>query len=111
MLGHIRTKMKKRTYLVGLCVSILVALAGIYISFRGVEWTWSTLFSLTKHDKLPDGVDSMVKTGLSSSEQMFILLFVGFTIILVLNGYLFFQTLRYRNDDLAASYEGSLVKR
>jgi len=102
MLGHIHAMMKKRNYLVGLCVSILFALAGIYISFRGVELTWGTLFSLTKHDKLPDGVDSMVKTGLSSSEQMFILLFVGFTIILVLNSYLLFRTLRYRNDDHVA---------
>jgi hypothetical protein len=97
-LGHIHTTMKKPTHL----VSILVALAGIYISFRGVERTCGILFSLTKHDKLPDGVDSMVKTGLSSSEQMFILLFVGFTIILVLNSYLLFRTLRQRKDDHVA---------
>jgi hypothetical protein len=101
-LGHIHTTMKKSTYLVGLCVSIMFALAGIYISFQGFELTWGTLFSLTKHDKLPDGVDSMVKTGLSSSEQMFILLFVGFTVVLVLNSYLLFRTLRQRKDDHVA---------
>jgi hypothetical protein len=94
--------MKKRAHLVSPCVSVLIALAGIYGSFRGFFWTAGTLFSLTKHNKLPDDVDSMVKTGLSSLVQLFELLFLGFVVILMFNVYLLFRIFRQRKNDHVA---------
>ena len=91
--------MTKRTYLVGLCLNLLVAIAGICISLRGPWHSWDTLVYLGKFDKPLGEFDSIVNTALSRSEHTFAWLFVGFMIFLVMNSYLLFGLYSKTNDN------------
>ena len=88
---HYCIPMKTRPYLISLCLSLLIALAGIYISCRGFWDSWGTLVYLGKFDKLPDDFDTAVKTALAHSDHRFALLLIGFTVILGLNSCLLYH--------------------
>lgn len=86
--------MNNRTHLIVLCLNLLSAIVGIYISLRGLWHSWGTLVYLGTFDKRPVNFDSMVNTGLTTSDHMFALLFVGFSVLVVFSGFLLLRTLR-----------------
>jgi zinc transporter ZupT len=93
--------MSKRTHLVSLCLTIVVAIVGVCISLRGIWYSWGMLVYLGKFDALPGQFDSVIKSELSSSEHMFVSLFIGFSIVLVLGAIFLADFILKRNEPVA----------
>ena len=78
--------MKKRTLLlIGFCGNLLIALAGVLLSFRGFNHLGGAVLYLNKRERFPDGVDSWVMTDMSSCVKLFALLFGVFLVLLLFN--------------------------